>query len=503
MSSVAQLADVRIEEALIRRASTDGGALAVEDMDRVVTYAELLGAALAARDLIVRSGARPGDQISVFLDKSLEAVAYGYGVWLAGGVLVPIAPTLRRQHVEYILSHSESRLLLSTEGKLRRSGFEVMPANLVPVVEVRAAESLPELQVSETSGPAALLYTSGSTGMPKGVIVSHENLCAGSRIVSSYLGIQSADRILSVLPFSFDYGLNQLLTSVRNGAALVLQRSLLATDILRNLRDQRITILAGVPTLWGQLLDTGLIGPDMAPTLRLITNSGGVFPVESVRRYRELLPSCKVFLMYGLTEAFRSTYLPPDQLETRPESMGKAIPETEIFILGPDNRETAPGEPGELVHRGPTVALGYWRDPAATAAKYRPDPLDPTATRPVVYSGDVVRRDAEGFLYFVGRNDEMLKAYGYRISPSEVEAIAMQSQMVREVVADGVADPIAGTRVVLHCVPGEQFSLEGLMAYCQKEMPSYMIPKTITVHEEFPRTSSGKLDRARVKKRES
>ncbi len=183
--------------------------------------------------------------------------------------------------------------------------------------------------------------------------------------------------------------------------------------------------------------------------------------------------------------------------------MGKAIPETEIFILGPDNRETAPGEPGELVHRGPTVALGYWRDPAATAAKYRPDPLDPTATRPVVYSGDVVRRDAEGFLYFVGRNDEMLKAYGYRISPSEVEAIAMQSQMVREVVADGVADPIAGTRVVLHCVPGEQFSLEGLMAYCQKEMPSYMIPKTITVHEEFPRTSSGKLDRARVKKRES
>jgi acyl-CoA synthetase (AMP-forming)/AMP-acid ligase II len=331
------------------------------------------------------------------------------------------------------------------------------------------------------------------------VVVSHENLCAGARIVSGYLGLRPGDRILSVLPFSFDYGLNQLLTSIRVGACLVLQRSLRAVDIVQTLERAAITVLAGVPTLWLQLLDP-MSGFERTalPALRIITNTGGVFPVEAVRRYRQRLPDCQIFLMYGLTEAFRSTFLPPAQIDVRPSSMGKAIPECEMLVVDDSGAVVAPGQPGELVHRGPTVSLGYWRDPDATAHKFRPDPLDASATRPVVYSGDIVQKDEEGYLYFVGRRDQMIKAYGYRISPNEVESLIFQSGSVREVVVVGVADELAGQRTVAYCIPGEGFSPDTLMAFCRREMPSYMVPREIIVCADFPRTGSGKVDRVRV-----
>jgi len=202
--------------------------------------------------------------------------------------------------------------------------------------------------------------------------------------------------------------------------------------------------------------------------------------------------------MYGLTEAFRSTFLPPDQIDARPASMGKAIPECEMLVLDESGSRVEPGGLGELVHRGPTVSLGYWRDPAATSDKFRPDPIDSSATKPVVYSGDIVRMDDDGYLYFVGRRDQMIKAYGYRISPTEVESVIFQSGSVREVVVLGAPDELAGQRAVAYCLPGDGFSPEKLMEFCRREMPSYMIPREIIVCTDFPRTASGKVDRVKV-----
>jgi acyl-CoA ligase (AMP-forming) (exosortase A-associated) len=498
------LHDLRIEEALVQRAAASPHALALEDLDRRLTYAELLAWASAFADMLQQQGCRRGDHVAIFLDKSLEQVVALFGVWLAGGVAVPIAPTLKRQQLEYIVTHSESALLVSTPFKLRRASAEVPEGPgavaLVAVPERDTAAHAPPAPIAPgRDEAAAILYTSGSTGLPKGVVVSHENLCAGARIVSRYLELRPDDRILSVLPFSFDYGLNQLLTSVRVGACLVLQRSLRAVDVTQTLARASITVLAGVPTLWLQLLDPmSAFERTALPALRIITNSGGVFPVDAVRRYRQHLAGCRIFLMYGLTEAFRSTFLPPEQIDVRPSSMGKAIPECEMLVLDENGRRVAPGENGELVHRGPTVSLGYWRDVEATAQKFRPDPLDPAATRPVVYSGDVVRMDEEGYLYFVGRRDQMIKAYGYRISPTEVESLIFQSGSVREVVVKGVADELAGQRTVAYCLPGDGFSPERLMEFCQREMPSYMIPREIIPCAEFPRTGSGKVDRVKV-----
>ena len=501
------LHDLRIEEALLRRAAVSPDALALEDLDRRLSYGALLSWASAFADLLLQRGCRRGDHVAVFLDKSFEQVVALLGIWLAGGVAVPIAPTLKRQQLEYIVTHSESVFLVSTPFKLRRAFADFlatpeapgMPA-LIAVPEPGQAAHAPPAPVEPgRDEAAALLYTSGSTGLPKGVVVSHENLCAGARIVSGYLEIRPDDRILSVLPFSFDYGLNQLLISVRAGACLVLQRSLRAVDIVLTLERAAITVLAGVPTLWLQLLDP-MSGFERTalPALRIMTNTGGVFPVEAVRRYRQRLPDCRIFLMYGLTEAFRSTFLPPAQIDERPSSMGKAIPECEMLVVDDSGAIVAPGQPGELVHRGPTVSLGYWRDPDATAHKFRPDPLDPSAARPVVYSGDIVQKDEEGYLYFVGRRDQMIKAYGYRISPNEVESLIFQSGWVREVVVVGVADELAGQRTVAYCIPGDGFSADALMAFCRREMPSYMIPREIIACDDFPRTGSGKVDRVRV-----
>jgi acyl-CoA ligase (AMP-forming) (exosortase A-associated) len=481
--------------------SPGGPGPAVVDGDRAASRDELAARALALAARIRGAGVEPGDRVGIHLEKSLEAVVALWGVWTAGAIAVPIHESLRSRQVEHIVSDSDAALLVSARRKLARLDEAARAGR--PVLELEpgpAPAKTPGADAAGPSGqdPAAILYTSGSTGRPKGILLSHDNLLAGTRIVSSYLGITADDRLLSVLPFSFDYGLNQLTTAAAAGATLVLQRSHLPGDICRTLCTKAVTGMAAVPPLWIQLMQPGSPLGDVAlPALRYITNSGGVFPVDVLRRYRERLPDVRVFLMYGLSEAFRSTYLPPEEVDRRPTSMGRAIPETTLYVLDGEGCPCPPGVAGELVHAGPTVALGYWRNPEATAAVFRPDPLDPKAKRPVVYSGDLVKRDAEGFLTFVGRRDQMLKCSGFRVSPEEVEEIVLRSELAREVVATGEPDSVAGTGIVLHVVPAEAeaFREEALRDFCRREMPSYMIPKRIEVHESLPRTSSGKLDR--------
>jgi acyl-CoA synthetase (AMP-forming)/AMP-acid ligase II len=261
--------------------------------------------------------------------------------------------------------------------------------------------------------------------------------------------------------------------------------------------------MAGVPPLWCQLMHGLSPFPTMQfPGLRYITNSGGVLPKETLSRYRRMLPETKVFLMYGLTEAFRSTYLPPDEIDRRPDSIGKAIPETDLYVVDEQDRECEPGQVGELVHRGPTVTLGYWQDPEATAAVFRPHPFGGQTTgERVVYSGDLVKKDEEGYLYFVGRRDYMIKSQGFRTNPEEVEEIILSSRLVREVAVSWQSNDGSGALIVAHVVPLDQATCttEALLSYCRRVMPRYMVPSSIRFHNSLPRTSSGKLDRKSFK----
>jgi acyl-CoA ligase (AMP-forming) (exosortase A-associated) len=489
----------RIDEPLLEQSNRSPHQQAIVEGEGSCTYDELAARARHLAAQLQRRGLEPGDRVSIYLDKTTSSVVALYGVWLAGGVAVPVNEGLRSRQVEHIVRHSESRLFVSERRKLARLDPGAITG--VDVLEVDRGVDREWTPLARRGGrePAAILYTSGSTGRPKGILLSHGNLLAGARIVARYLEIQHDERIISVLPFSFDYGLNQLLTTVATGATLFLQRSHFPADIHRSLARHAITGMAGVPPLWIQLFTEGSpLSQEAFPHLRYLTNSGGVFPTELVARCRRRLPATRLYLMYGLSEAFRSTYLPPEEVERRPGSMGRAIPETEIHVLDERGRECGPGEVGELVHRGPTVALGYWRDPEATAAVFREPPFATTGTAErVVHSGDLVRRDEDGYLYFVGRRDQLIKCQGYRVSPDEVEETIFASGLVAEVLVHGVPDPVSGQAVIAHVVPreGGVFSEQELLTYCRREMPSYMVPRAVRAHAALPRTASGKLDR--------
>jgi acyl-CoA ligase (AMP-forming) (exosortase A-associated) len=497
----------RIEDPLLTLGRAWEGHVALTEGERDVRYGELIRRVRAFAAVLEARGVTPGDRVAIHLDKSIDFVIALYATFTVGAIAVPIGEVLRSPQVAHIVRDSGSRLLVTDKRKAARLAPDEFAG--VPFVEVRAGRAEEPRHVGALPGgetPAAILYTSGSTGRPKGILLSHQNLLAGARIVSSYLEIAPDERILSVLPFSFDYGLNQLLCSVQNGASLVLCRSHLPADICRTMEAKRITALAGVPPLFIQLMDRhSPLSRMLLPELRYLTNSGGVFPVELVRRYREHLPHVRLYLMYGLSEAFRSTYLPPSEVDRIPSSMGRAIPETELLVLDEQGRECAPDVVGELVHRGPTVALGYWNDPAATARVFRTDPARPGASERVVYSGDLVKRDADGYLYFCGRRDQLIKCFGYRVSPDEVEELLLASGLVREAAVRGEPDPVAGARVEAHIVPEDpaSFDVEALLAHCRSTMPRYMVPRTVHVHGSLPRTASGKLDRKALSRDEA
>ncbi|MEQ8663603.1 MAG: AMP-binding protein, partial [Gammaproteobacteria bacterium] len=343
---------------------------------------------------------------------------------------------------------------------------------------------------------------SGSTGRPKGVIISHRNIVDGARSVASYLELTARDRLLAVLPFSFDYGLNQLTSAILTGATCVLFDYLLPRDVIKALDRHAITGLAAVPPLWAQLAPLEW-PPNVQATLRYITNSGGAMPEGVLARLRANLPDTRPFLMYGLTEAFRSTFLAPDKLDERPGSMGRAIPNAEIVVVRADGTPAAPNEPGELVHRGALVALGYWNDPERTAARFKPAPGRPggiPTTELAVWSGDTVRMDEDGYLYFVGRSDGMIKTSGYRVSPEEVEEVVYANGGVETVAAIGVPHAELGQAVVLivRLLPGSDLDERAIVAACKRVLPNYMVPARVVLTDEMLQNPNGKIDRTQL-----
>lgn len=483
------------------------------------SYATLADQVECAANRYLELGLARGERVAVYLEKRLETVAALFGAAAAGGVFVPVNPLLKQAQVLHILNDCSARLLVTSPERLALlAGCIGKCPSLRAVIVVgqppAAADAMVPITPWETcSGSvagvphrvidadmAAILYTSGSTGRPKGVVLSHRNLVAGAASVASYLENGPRDRVLAVLPLSFDYGLSQLTTMFHAGGCAVLMNYLLPGDVIRAVARERITGLAAVPPLWIQLAQ--LNWPDsVGDHLRYFTNSGGHLPGPTLAALRARLPASRPYLMYGLTEAFRSTYLPPEEVDHRPDSIGKAIPNAEILVVRPDGSSCDPGEPGELVHRGIHVSLGYWNDPVGSAERFRPAPgQDAGLPLPelAVWSGDTVRRDAEGYLYFIGRRDEMIKTSGYRVSPGEVEEVAYATGLAQEVAAIGVPHPVLGQAVLLVAVPHDtsDAAAEALLEACRRELPAYMVPARIVLRRTcLPRNPNGKIDR--------
>lgn len=495
--------------------------VAVIDGERSITYSEFFDAVRKCCLSLRSAGLSRGDRVAVLLPKSIEECWSIFATSLASGVFVPLNPLLRPSQIRYIIEDCGAKILVTNRTFLAalRSTLQDISFNptVILVEELAQTETAPALDVghscvefsSDAIGEdlAAILYTSGSTGSPKGVMVTHRNLLAGCRIVRTYLKITSNERILSILPFSFDYGLNQLLTSMEQGATIVLLTFRFGDEIVAALDRHEITGLAGVPTIWA-ILSRGApsLKRTSLPHLRYITNSGGSVPTETVSRLRELIPSTQIYLMYGLTEAFRSTYLPPEEIDRRPTSIGRAIPETEVFVITPDGRRARPGEPGTLVHRGPTVSRGYWNRPGDTAHVLKQNPFLPSINggEIVCYSGDLVHMDEDGFFYFIGRNDAMIKSSGYRISPTEVEEVLMATGVFRQVAVVGLPDAITGQRVHAIGIAAtvETFDVQQVLGQVAERLASYMVPRSIELVEELPTSPNGKVDyKALVKER--
>ena len=465
-------------------------------------------------------GFAKGDRVGIYLEKRLETVISAFGAASAGGIFVPVNPILKANQVAYILRDCAASVLITSAERLAALSEDLLSCPELRHIVVAGTHSqkpkgaqydvhdfadvLAHSAVSRRdpidTDPVAILYTSGSTGRPKGVVLSHRNMMAGAKSVASYLGNCADDSLLAVLPLSFDAGFSQLTTAFHAGARVVLLNHLLPRDVIATLALERITGLTAVPPLYIQLAQ--LQWPSSIDAhLRYFANTGGRMPLETLTTLRSRVPSAKPFLMYGLTEAFRSTYLPPEEVDRRPDSIGRAIPNAEIQVLREDGTSCAPNEPGELVHRGALVALGYWNDAAKTAERFRPLPNRASGLvlpEYAVFSGDTVRADEEGYLYFIGRRDEMIKTSGYRVSPTEIEEALYATRLVGEAAAFGVPHPVLGQAIVIvtTAAAGGDLDESTLLAACRERLPAFMVPARIDVRSgPLPRNPNGKIDR--------
>jgi acyl-CoA ligase (AMP-forming) (exosortase A-associated) len=511
-----------LPELVLRAAARRADATALRFKGQSLGYGALAQSIERVAHGLLGLGLGRAERVAVYLPKQFETVAAFFGASLAGGVFVPVNMLLKAEQVAHILRDCNVRVLVTSPERLEElRGVIGECPDLKAVVTVGGPAS-PEAAVGKErvswaglldapraaghrvidGDMAAILYTSGSTGRPKGVVLSHRNMMAGAKSVAEYLENVPEDRLLAVLPFSFDYGFSQLSTAFLTGASVTLMDYLFARDVIAMAAKERITGLAGVPPLWIQLAEQSW-PPEARETLRYITNSGGAMPRATLDRLRASLPKTKPYLMYGLTEAFRSTFLPPEEVDGRPDSMGKAIPNAEILVVRPDGSACDADEPGELVHRGALVALGYWNDPQKTAERFKPMPgQDPglVLTELAVWSGDTVRRDADGFLYFIGRRDEMIKTSGYRVSPTEIEEVLYATGLVSDAVAVGVSHPTLGQAVVVVAAPpeGQSADSEALLTQCRQRLPTFMVPLHVEWRDSLPRNPNGKFDRPRL-----
>jgi len=489
-----------LAEDLRRTAAAAPDHEAVVAPGRRMTYAELSAAADALASRLHARGIARGDRVALVLPNGAEAAIAVYGVLRAGAAIVPLNPTIKADKLAYVLRDCEAVAIVCDEqhadlaqrAREQASSVRHLLATESPPAPIGAPLPAPPIGVDL----AAIVYTSGSTGRPKGVTLTHANMTFAAGSIVAYLGMRADDRVLCVVPLSFDYGLYQLLMCVRVGATLVLERGFAFPGrVLELLAGERITGFPGVPTIFQVLTSAGAGGDahDL-PDLRFLTNTAAALAPATIDAIRATFPSARLFSMYGLTECKRVTWLPPEQLGVRPESVGIPIPGTEAWVAGEDGEELPPGEVGELVVRGAHVMQGYWNDPQATAERLRPGRWP---WERVLATGDLFHRDEDGFLFFVGRRDDILKSRGEKVAPREVEAALHAAEGVKAAAVVGAADPLLGEAIVAYVVPHDGVALQpaALRRHCAQHLEDYMVPARVELREALPTTPNGKVDR--------
>lgn len=503
---------MRLEQHLHARSVDRGQHTALVCNDSRLSYAEFWFSALRLASSLRAAGVRRGDRVIVFMDNSREAAVAFFAIWAAGAVLVPVNPSAKAARIAFVANHCQARAILA-QGRLAPIVAQARPAidgavhivlttphNTLPDAALLAdclrAEPLPiDGEDRADSDLAAILYTSGSTGEPKGVMMAHANLDAAARAIVSYLENTQDDVILSVLPLSFGYGLTQLLTAVACGATLVVEKSFaFPYAVFERLHEERATGFPLVPSMVAMMLQMRDLDPLLFSSLRYATSAAAPLPVDHIRRLTKFLPDARLYSMYGQTECIRASFLPADELERRPGSVGIAIPGAKAYVVDDDGKRVGPGTVGELVISGPNVMQGYWDAPHATAAALRADP-ETGGTR--LHTGDLFTADAEGFLTFVARRDDIIKSRGEKVSPKEVEAVLHALPGVAEALVVGVPDPVLGQAIKALVVPTAPVSIgeRDVLRHCASLLEDYMVPKSVEFVAELPKTETGKLSR--------
>jgi amino acid adenylation domain-containing protein len=480
------------------------------------TYREIDEQANRLAHALATLGVRRGDRVAICLDNSIEAVVSVFATLKAGAVFVMVNPTTKAEKLTFLLDNSEARVLVAAPHKLAElaqrgpqvphlaatvaTGRAVQPARVGGAAAAVYAELM---EAGVASAPAkqcvdvdlaALIYTSGSTGNPKGVMLTHQNMVAAATSITTYLDNRADDILLTVLPLSFDYGLYQVLMAFKFGGTVVLEKSFAYPHkVLQRVADERVTGLPLVPTMAAMLLQMDL-SQYRFDALRYLTNTGAALPTDHIQRLRQALPGVRLFSMFGLTECKRVSYLPPEQLDRRPTSVGKAMPNVETYIVDEQNRRLPPGEVGELVVRGSNVMRGYWKLPEETSRVLRPGPI---AGERVLHTGDLFRMDEEGYLYWTGRRDDIIKSRGEKVSPKEVEDVLYSLPGVGLAAVIGVPDPVLGQAVKAVVVPCEGCVLneQEVLRHVSRHLEDFMVPKRVEIRSDVPRTATGKIDK--------
>jgi long-chain acyl-CoA synthetase len=479
-------------------AERDPDRVALIAQDREVSYAEFdrLAGGFAAG--LGELGVVRGDRVAVLLPNGVSAAVAIEGTWRAGAGLAALNPTIKGDNLDYVLADIEPAVIVCDAERADLARAAAKRAGGIPVVsdaEGLAASDGPTPPRPLHTDLAAVMYTSGSTGGPKGVTLTHQNLAFVTGSIVEYLEMTAADRVLCVMQLSFGYGLSQLLACVRVGATLALEAGIAFPGrIVQALERHRITGLPGVPTIFQVLTSLKGLADRELPDLRFLTNAGASMPVATVEAVRRTFPQARLYLMYGLTECIRVSYLPPDQLDVRPTSSGIAIPGTDAWIEGAGGNPAQAGEVGELMVRGPHLMQGYWRDPERTAERMRPGRWP---WEPVLATGDLFRTDEDGYLHWVGRTDDLIKCRGEKVYPREIEEVLHAADGVQEAAVVGVPDRLLGSAVHAHVAPSQGRVLDDgeLRRLCAGQLEDHKVPQRVFVHEALPRNARGKVDR--------
>lgn len=507
-----------LHDFLIQAARRTPGKVALVSEGQRWTYAELDRRSDALAHFLRGRGVARGDRVALFLDNTVEAVVGFWGALKADAVVTIFNPQTKGEKLTYLLEDCEPAALLVQAWHEPVFGAVVGNARTLKAIVVARAKDPAALGTRERfvsweeavadggpAGPptrraidldlAAIVYTSGSTGEPKGVMLSHLNMLTAARSITSYLGNTTDDVILCALPFSFDYGLYQMIMAFAAGGRLVLEKSFAySAEMLRLMVDEGVTGFPGVPTMFAMIEDLKHLPSYDFSRVRYVTNTAAALSPRLLFRLREIFPAARVFSMYGLTECKRCSYLPPEEIDRRPASVGVAIPNTELWVVDEHGTKLGPNAVGQLVVRGATVMQGYWRKPEATARRLRPGP---SPGEMVLFTGDLCRFDEDGFLYFVSRMDDIIKSRGEKVAPREVEHTLLAIPGVREAAVVGAPDPLLGQAVVAFVVPADGASLTAgaLRRECQKRLENFMVPSHINIVAALPRNENGKVDR--------